>query len=146
MNVSGMSMTFWDISLLTHLPAGIYLFKVSNRNRTMCEICSELTINTVEHQLERRHSGVSIVKFEQILLILLLLTLTILTRKIQYFSTILNSVQEFLRGCFRPFSYGYTINQVLYIPLSRIKGYRSLKNVTHLIDSEKGMVASFSKC
>ena len=27
-------------------PAGIYMFKVNNRNtRTRCEICSELTIN-----------------------------------------------------------------------------------------------------
>ena len=33
-------------------PVGIYLLKVSNRNtRTRCEICSKLTIKT----LERRH-------------------------------------------------------------------------------------------
>ena len=33
-------------------PAGIYLLKVNNRNtRTRCEICSKLTIKT----LERRH-------------------------------------------------------------------------------------------
>ena len=33
-------------------PAGIYLFKVNNRNtRTRCEICSKLTIKTPE----RRH-------------------------------------------------------------------------------------------
>ena len=32
---------------LTKDPAGIYLFKVNNRNtRTRCEICSKLTINT----------------------------------------------------------------------------------------------------
>ena len=55
-------------------PAGIYLFKVNNRNtRTMCEICSELTIKTPERR-QGRHtvkvltnfthcSGVSIVDF-----------------------------------------------------------------------------------
>ena len=33
-------------------PAGSYMFKVNNRNtRTRCEICSKLTIKT----LERRH-------------------------------------------------------------------------------------------
>ena len=47
-------------------PAGIYLFKVDNRNtRTMYEVCSKLTIKTPE----RRHwclSGIFIVNFEQI--------------------------------------------------------------------------------
>ena len=33
------------------IPAGIYLFKVNNRNtRTRCEICSKLTINTPERR------------------------------------------------------------------------------------------------
>ena len=32
-----------------------------------------------------------------------------------------NSVQELLLGCFWPFSYVYTINYILYIPLSRIE-------------------------
>ena len=37
---------------LSYNPAGIYLFKVNNRNtRTKCEICSELTMKTPE----RRH-------------------------------------------------------------------------------------------
>ena len=32
-----------------YFPAGIYLFKVNNRNtRTRCEICSKLTIETLE--------------------------------------------------------------------------------------------------
>ena len=31
--------------MITHLPAGIYLLKVNNRNtRASCEICSKLTI------------------------------------------------------------------------------------------------------
>ena len=37
--------------LLCRYPANNYLFKVSNRNRIMCEICSKLTIKTPE----RRH-------------------------------------------------------------------------------------------
>ena len=31
-------------------PAGNYMFKVNNRNRTWCEICSELTIKTAERR------------------------------------------------------------------------------------------------
>ena len=43
-------------------PAGIYLFKVNNRNtRTRCEICSKLTIKIPE-----RRSSASIVNFEQV--------------------------------------------------------------------------------
>ena len=61
------------------LPAGIYLFKVNNRNtRTRCEICSKLTINTPERRQWRR-SGVFIVNFEHIshfVLVFLLLTLS----------------------------------------------------------------------
>ena len=59
-------------------PDGNYMFKVNNRNtRTRCEICSELTMKT----LERRHwcgSGVFFVNFEHILyrvIVFLLLTL-----------------------------------------------------------------------
>ena len=59
-------------------PAGIYLFKVNNRiTRTMCEIRLKLTIKTPERH-EWRCSGVFIVKFGQILhvvLVFLLLTL-----------------------------------------------------------------------
>ena len=63
----------------TITPAGNYMFKVNNENtRTRREICSKLTIKT----LERRHwrlSGVSIVNFEHIpylFLVFLLLTLS----------------------------------------------------------------------
>ena len=50
---------------------GIYLFKVSNRNtRTVCGICSKLTIKTAERRLETPVQGVkfvvSIVDFEQL--------------------------------------------------------------------------------
>ena len=46
--------------------AGIYLLKVNNRNtRTRCEIYSKLTIKTPE-QSHWRHSGVFIVKIENI--------------------------------------------------------------------------------
>ena len=59
--------------------AGIYLFKVNNRNtRTRCEICSKLTINIPERRQLRR-SGVFIVNFEHIshlVLVFLLLTLS----------------------------------------------------------------------
>ena len=60
-----------DFVLNSH-PAGIYLFKVNNRNtRTRCEICSKLTIKTPELLL-------TIVNFEHIshlVLVFLLLTL-----------------------------------------------------------------------
>ena len=47
-------------------PAGIYLFEVNNGNtRTMCEICSKLTIKTPEQYQWSRY-GVFIVNFEQI--------------------------------------------------------------------------------
>ena len=42
----------WVICLVIMFPAGIYLFKVSNRNtRTRCEICSKLTIKASERHL-----------------------------------------------------------------------------------------------
>ena len=54
-------------------PAGIYLFKVNNRNsRKSCEICSKLTI-------KRRRSVVFIIKYEHVsyvFLLFLLLTLS----------------------------------------------------------------------
>ena len=65
--------------LLLLLPAGIYLFKVNNRNtRTRCEICSKLTIKTTERRQWRR-SSVFIINFEYIshlVLVFLLLTLS----------------------------------------------------------------------
>ena len=59
-------------------PADIYPFKANNRNtRTGCEICSKLTIKSLERR-NRRHSGVFIVNFEHIShLILLFLLLTL---------------------------------------------------------------------
>ena len=59
-------------------PAGNYMFKVNNRKaRTMCEICSELTIKIPERRHWRR-SVIFIVNFEHIshlVLVFLLLTL-----------------------------------------------------------------------
>ena len=64
--------------LLKHIRAGIYLFKVNNRNtRTRCEICSKLTIKTIERHQWRR-LGAFIVNFKHIsylVLVFLLLTL-----------------------------------------------------------------------
>ena len=63
-------------------PAGIYQFKVNNRNtRARCEIYSKLTVQTLERGPERHHcrcSGVFIVNFRHIshlVLVFLLLTL-----------------------------------------------------------------------
>ena len=57
-------------------PVGIYLFKFNNRNtRTRCEVCSKLTIRTLERRLVSlllilnvfsTFSIVSIVNFEQV--------------------------------------------------------------------------------
>ena len=60
-------------------PAGIYLFQVNNRNRTLCEICSKLTIKTPEPRHWCR-SGDFIVNFEQILQIVLVFLLLTLNR------------------------------------------------------------------
>ena len=61
-------------------PAGIYLVKVNDRNtRTRCDVCSKLTIKTLERRHWRR-SSVFIVNFERIsrlVLVFLLLTLNI---------------------------------------------------------------------
>ena len=55
--------------------AGIVLFKVNNgNNRTMCEICSKLTLKTPERRYQRC-SGVFIVNFEQISFIILVFPL-----------------------------------------------------------------------
>ena len=49
-----------------HIPAGIYLFKVNNRNtRAMCKIWPKLTIKTRERR-QWRCSGVFILNFDQI--------------------------------------------------------------------------------
>ena len=61
--------------------AGIFLFKVNNANiRTICEVCSQLTIKTSE----RRHwrlSGVYIFNFEQISHISLVFSLLTLNKQ-----------------------------------------------------------------
>ena len=36
------------LKMAERYPVGIYLLKVNDKNRTMCEICSELTIKTPE--------------------------------------------------------------------------------------------------
>ena len=64
--------SWYDLQWYTYFtPASIYLFKISIRNtRTMCEICSKLTLKTSEW----RHwlcSGVSIASFENISYIVL---------------------------------------------------------------------------
>ena len=66
---------FWNI--LFHILVCIYLFKVNNGNtRTMCEVCSKLTIKTPEWRL--RCSGFFIINFEHIShLVLVFLSLTL---------------------------------------------------------------------
>ena len=62
------------------VPAGNYMFRVSNRNtRTRCELCSKLTRQILERRHWRR-SNIFIVNFEHIshlvLIVFLLLTLS----------------------------------------------------------------------
>ena len=60
---------------VTNSLAVIYMFKVNNGNtRTMCEICSKLTIKTPER------SDVFIVNFEQILHIVIMFPLLTLNK------------------------------------------------------------------
>ena len=62
--------------------AGIYLFKVNNKNAiTRCEICPKLTIRTPERRHCRR-SGVFIVNFENILHLVLVFLLLALNMKL----------------------------------------------------------------
>ena len=61
-------------------PAGNYLLKVKNRKaKTRCEIYSKLTIKTREPR-QWRCSGVFIVNFEHILLLVLVFLLLTLSR------------------------------------------------------------------
>ena len=71
---------FTEFVFIIIISAGIYLFKVNNKNnRTICEICSKLIIKTSEHvidavlvplllSLNKFYTlfGVSIVDFEQV--------------------------------------------------------------------------------
>ena len=70
------TLNMWG-TLLTHFPAGNYMFKVYSRNtRTTCEVCFKLTVKTSERHHWCR-SGVFSVNFEHILhivLVFLLLT------------------------------------------------------------------------
>ena len=53
-----------NLTSSTQPPAGICLLKVNNRNtKTMCKICSKLTIKMPERRQWRR-SGIFIVNFE----------------------------------------------------------------------------------
>ena len=55
-----------NVNILEQVPGGIYQLKVNNRNtRARCEICSKLTIKTLERRHWRR-SGIFIVNFEHI--------------------------------------------------------------------------------
>ena len=63
-------------------PAGIYLLKVNNRNtRTRCEIYSKLTIKIPE-RLQWHRSGIVIVNFERILLLVLVFLLLTLNMQL----------------------------------------------------------------
>ena len=56
-------------SVTTHYPVSNYIFKVNKRStKTMCEICSKLTIKTPErrHWCHLHRSGIFIVNFERI--------------------------------------------------------------------------------
>ena len=63
---------------IEYLPSRQSLFKVNNKNtRTWCELCSKLTMKTPERR-QWRCSGVFIVNFEHIsLLVLVFLMLTL---------------------------------------------------------------------
>ena len=65
---------------ISNFPANINLFRVNNRNsRKRCEICSKLTIKTLERRQSRR-SGAFIVNFEHISHLFLLFLLLALNR------------------------------------------------------------------
>ena len=59
---------------------GIYPFKINNENITRCEICSKLTIKTLEGR-QWHHSGVFIVNFGQISHIILGFPLMLICRQ-----------------------------------------------------------------
>ena len=73
----------WNTDNLPNITTttGIYLFKVNNgHTRTMCQICSELTIKKRERRQWRR-SGVFNVNYEQISQIVLVFPLLTLNKK-----------------------------------------------------------------
>ena len=73
---------FLDLSVAENaFSVGIYLFKVNDENiRTMCDICSKLTIKTPE-QSQWCHSGVFVVHFEKNCYIFLVFLLMSLNKK-----------------------------------------------------------------
>ena len=83
MSVSYQPQNFFPLFLIwvpvIYYPAGNYMLKVNKRNtRTMCKLCSKLTIKTPERLRWRRFS-VFIVNFEHVshlVLVFLLLTLS----------------------------------------------------------------------
>ena len=73
-------------------PAGIYLFKVNNRNsRKSCEICSKLTI-------KRRRSVVFIIKYEHVSYVFLLFLLLTLSWECTQTPALLKSLSILLLG------------------------------------------------
>ena len=76
-NILKIKASFWLIFLY---PPDIYLIEVNNGNtRTVCKICSKLTIKTPEWSQWRR-VGVFVVNFQQILHIVLVFALLILNK------------------------------------------------------------------
>ena len=64
--------------IINFYPAGIYMLKVNNRNtRTVCEICSKLTLKIPERH-HWRCSGIFMVNFEKISHLVLVFLLLIL--------------------------------------------------------------------
>ena len=57
--------------MLRDIPTNVYQFKVNNRNRKRCEICSKLTIKTPERRHWRR-PDFFIANFEHILRVFLM--------------------------------------------------------------------------
>ena len=58
------TMSLWT-HLVQHLPAGVYLLKVSNENtKAMCEICSKSMIKTPKRRYNEGRSDVFIINSE----------------------------------------------------------------------------------
>ena len=79
---------FWEnvaekSSPKSNVPAGIYLFKINNANiRTVSEICTKLPVTKPEWRHWSR-SGIFIVNFEEISLIVLMFPLLTLNKEMQ---------------------------------------------------------------
>ena len=76
----GVSTFFLSNQYFWNNPAGIYLVKVNHRNaRTRCEICSKLTIKTLERR-QWRCSGALVVNFQPVSYLVLMFLLLTLSR------------------------------------------------------------------